>query len=67
MGRPRQDVHLSAGIVDVVLARHAEAGLGQQSRERIANHGTPAVSDMHRSGGVGRHELDIDALAAADP
>ncbi len=66
MGRAGEQVHLRAGVVDVVLALDPKPGFGQQCRERIADHGAAAVADMHRPGRVGRNEFDIDPLAAAD-
>jgi hypothetical protein len=45
----REDVHLPAGIVDVVLAVHAEAGRVEQVGER----GLKAACRDRRSGAVG--------------
>ncbi len=66
MGRPREHIDLGAGVVDVVLALHAEPGLGQQPGQRVPDHRAAAVPDMHRARRVGGHELDIDPLAAPD-
>ena len=66
IGRPREDIDLGAGVVDVVLALHAEPGLGEQPGQRVPDHCAAAVPDMHRAGRIGRYELDIDAFAAAD-
>ena len=57
-------VDLGAGVVDVVLARDGEAGLLEQRRQRVADHGAAAMADMHRPGRVGRDVLDIDRRAA---
>ncbi len=62
----RQHIDLGAGIVDVVLARHPEAGEGQQIGQRVAEHRAAAVADMHRAGRVGRDVFDVDRLAGAD-
>ena len=61
--RARQLVDLSAGVVDVVLARDRQAHPGEQVRERVAEHRAAAVADVQRSGRVGRAVLDIDRSA----
>ena len=65
-GRSREHVDLSARIVDVILALHAEPSLGEQRGQRIPDHRAAAVADMHRTRRVGGNEFDIDALAATD-
>jgi hypothetical protein len=60
-GRHGEDVHLAAGIVDVVLARHLVAGEGQQRRQAGAVGGAAAVADMQRAGGIGGNEFDLQA------
>ena len=60
----REDVHLPAGIVDVVLAVHVVAGGLEQVGERRADRRPAAVADVQRAGRIRRHELD-DHLAAA--
>src|SRR5262249_37686344 len=62
--RSREDIYLSTRIVDVVLPRNAEASLGKNRRECVANNGATPVSHMHGACRVGGHELDIDAFAA---
>ncbi len=64
--RARQHVDLRAGVVDVVLARHREAGDRQQIGERIAEHRAAAMADMHRPGRIGRDVFDVHRLARAD-
>ena len=64
IGRARELIDLRAGIVDVIFARHLEAGEGQQVGQRIAEHGAAAMADMHRPGRIGRDIFDIDRHAA---
>ena len=52
-GRAREDIDLSAGIVDVVFARHGKAREGEQIGERIAEHRAAGMADMHGAGRVG--------------
>ena len=66
MERAREHVDLGAGVVDVILAVHREAGLGEERGQRVADHRAPPVPDMHRPRRVGRDEFDIDPLAGAD-
>ena len=66
MCRPCEHVHLGAGVVDVVLALHAEPGLGQEPRQRVPDHRAAAVPDVHRARRIGRHELDIDTFGATN-
>ena len=61
----REDLHLPAGVVDVVLALHREAGGVEQVRERGAEGGVSAVADVQRAGRVRRDELDDHAPACA--
>ena len=65
IGGAREHVDLRAGIVDVVLARHREAGECQQRRQRIAEHRAARVADMHRPGRIGGHVFDVDLAARA--
>ena len=65
--RAREHVDLRAGIVDVVFARHVVAGKIEQAAQRIAEHGTATMADMHRPGRIGRDVFDIDLGALADP
>ncbi|MPM98877.1 hypothetical protein SDC9_146067 [bioreactor metagenome] len=64
-GRQAEDVHLPAGVIDVVLAGDVPAGEGQQARQRGAVGGAAAVADVQRAGRVGRDELDLHLLPAA--
>ena len=52
-GRQGQDVHLPAGVVDVVLAGHLEAGEVEHIRQGGAIGGPTAMPDVKRPGGVG--------------
>ena len=65
MERARERIDLGAGVVDVVFAVDGEPGLGQQRRQRVADHGAAAVADMQRPGRIGRDIFDIDPRAAA--
>ena len=62
----REDVHLAAGVVDVVLALHVESGRFEDVGDACAVRGTPAVSDVQRAGGVRGDELHLDAPAIAE-
>ena len=66
IGRAGERIDLGAGVVDIIFARHGEAGEGEQIGERIAEHGAAAMADMHRPGRIGRHILDVHGLAFAD-
>ena len=61
----REDVHLPAGVVDVVLAMHAEAGRVEQVGERGAECCVSPVTHVQGAGRIRGHELDHHALAAA--
>ncbi len=61
----REDLHLPAGVVDVVLAVHGIAGRIEQVGERGTERGVPAVAHVQRSRGVRRDELDDHALPGA--
>src|SRR5690606_6667632 len=56
----------TAAVVDVVFARDLVAREGEQTGKRVAEDRAPHVADMHRAGGVGGNELDIDAATGAD-
>ena len=62
----REDVHLAAGVVDVVLALDVESGRFEDVREGRTVGGTPAVSHMQRSGGIGGDELHLDAPSGSE-
>ena len=65
--RRAEQLHLHAAVVEVVLAVDVVAacarGSGRASRRRPPSARRPAWSGP---GGVGRHELDVDPLAAAE-
>ena len=64
--RAREHIDLRAGVIDVVFARDVIARELQQAAQRIAEHRAAAMTDMHRSGRIGRDVLDIDLGAVAD-
>jgi hypothetical protein len=64
-GRDGEDVHLAAGVIDVVLARHLVAGEGQQRRQAGAVGGAAAMADMQRAGGIGGNEFDLQGRIPA--
>ncbi len=66
IGRARQRIDLSAGVVDVIFAGDGEAGEGEQIGERVAEHGAAAMADMHRPGRIGRDIFHVHRLALAD-
>ncbi len=53
-----QNVHLTAGIVDVILTRHIPTGKRQQIGQARTIGRTTAVTDMERAGRIGRYEFD---------
>ena len=61
--RDREVLDLLAGVVVVELARDVCALPFEQPGDRIAERRLAAVPDVQRTGGVGRDELDHDALA----
>ena len=63
-GRQTENVHLPAGIIDVILAGHIPAGESQQAGQRSAVSGTAAVTDVQWPGRVGRDKLDLHLLPA---
>ena len=63
VGGAGEDVDLGAAVVDVIFARDVPAGEVEEARERVAEHRTADVADVHRAGGVGGDELDVDAAA----
>ena len=64
-GRQAEDVHLPAGVVDVILTGDIPAGEAQQARQRGAVGGPSTVTDVQRPGRVGRDEFDLHLLPAA--
>ena len=65
-GRQAEDIHLPAGVIDVILACHVPSGEGEQAGQRSAVGGAAAVADVQRSGRVRRNELDLDLLPAPE-
>ncbi len=63
----REDVHLAAEIVDVVLAVHHVPRRVEQVGDSRAVGGASPVADMERPGRVRRDELDEHALARRRP
>ena len=59
--RRPEPVHLTPGVVVVVLALHAPPRGIEQPRDRVAEHRVPGVPDVQRAGRVRAHELDLDA------
>ncbi len=62
----RQQLHLSARVVVVVLPMDVPAGPIEERGDRVTQRGLPSVAQVERPGGVGRHELDHDRAAFAD-
>ena len=58
--RAGQHVDLRAAVIDIVFARDVMAGERQQPRQRIAEDRAADMAHMHRTGGVGADELDVD-------
>ena len=60
----QREIHdLRAGVVVVELARHAPAGRAEQRRDRVAERGLAAVTDVQRAGRIRRDELDVHRAA----
>ena len=62
----RQDVHLAAGVVDIVFALHVETGRLENVRDARSIGRPPTVPDVERPGRVRGHELHLNAPAAPD-
>ncbi len=60
--RRAQVLDLAAEVVEVVLARDGVAGGRQDPAQEVAGEGAAGIADVERPGGVGRDELDVDAL-----
>ena len=58
-----EQLHLRAGVVDVVLAADVEAGGGERLGECAAEHGAARVADVYGPGRVDAHKLDLDGTA----
>ena len=63
VGGAGEDVDLGAAVVDVVLAGDLVAGEVEEARQRVAEDRAADVADVHRAGGVGGDELDVDLAA----
>ena len=66
VGGAGERIDLGAGVIDIIFARDVEAGEGEQTGERIAEHRAAAMADMHRTGRIGRDIFDVDDFALAD-
>ncbi len=65
VSRAGEHLDLGTGVVDVILARDVEPGGHEEICQHVADHGAAAMADMHRTGRIGRHVFDVDALARA--
>src|SRR6185312_13138474 len=61
--RLREDVHLVAGVVDVVLAGDVGAAGLEHAGDRIAQGGPTGVPDVQRPGGVRGDEFHVHHVA----
>ena len=61
----RKDIHLSASVVDVILAAGLVASCAQYPRQRITVSRTAAVAHVQRPGRVGRDEFHHQPLPGA--
>ncbi len=59
-----EDLHLPAGVVDVVLALDAVPRRLEHPHEGVAVGRPPPVPDVQRAGRVGRDKLDLNPLGA---
>jgi hypothetical protein len=59
--RRAESVHLSPGVVEVVLALDGPARGLQDAGERVPEGGVPRVADVEGAGRVGADELDLRA------
>ena len=64
--RTREDIDLATGIVDVIFADDLVAGEFKQLRQCIADHGTAAVTHVHRACRIGRHIFHVYRLSGTD-
>ena len=64
--RAGKRIDLGASVIDIIFARHGEAGEGEQIRKRIAEHGAAGMADMHGPSRVGRDIFHVDRFALAD-
>ena len=63
--RQAELLHLPARVVEVVLLDDVVAGEAQEARHRVAVGAVAGRADRQRAGGIGRDELDLDALRRA--
>ena len=61
-----EQLHLAAGVVEIVLPLDFVAGGLQQPRQRITDDGAATAPDVQWAGGVGADEFDQGALSCAD-
>ena len=59
-----EEVHLPAGVVEVVLALDFVARVGEQPCDRVAVGAVACGTDGERSGGIRRDQLDLEPLAS---
>ena len=54
------DAKLSPPIPEMIVGEDVMPQERERSRERVANHGTADMTNMHRFGNVGRRKVDDD-------
>lgn len=59
IGGARERIDLGASIIDIIFAGDGKAGEGEEIGERVAEHRTATMADMHRTRRVGRDIFDI--------
>ncbi len=64
--RCREQLHLHAAVVEVVLPVGDVAAALEHVAERVAVGGPAAAARVERAGRVGRHELDVDPQASTE-
>jgi hypothetical protein len=60
--RGTEVLDLAAEVVEVVLPLDGVTGRRQDAAQQVAGEGAAGIADVERPGGVGRDELDVDAL-----
>ena len=60
-----EHLHLTPGVVEVILPLHAVSRTREQSSHRVAQNRVAAVADRERAGGIGRDELHLDVSSLA--
>ena len=63
--RRTEQFHLAAVVIHVELAGHIVAGVFENARNTVAVRGLTGMAHVWRPSGVGRHELDENALSRA--